>query len=462
MVRLFPLLLTAVLLSGCERPFIEPAVPSVELVSPEALSAVRSQPELPLAVRASTSFGAVGRVEANGVPLSFDASEALYRDTLELAEGLNRIVIEAFGEGDTVGADTLFALYLPAAFTLPAALQLPEGLGGHATVQLDEERLLLTGGARAVTAPAQDHALLFSLSTSTFSVLPHRMVEARAGHATSLLPDGRVLVTGGSRQVTPLDMDDLVTTVELFDPATGRSSAIPVVAADGGSVAPVQRTEHTVAVLQSESGQVNVYLYGGIGNRGAPNNPVLGPLPFMRRLRFEDEEDGPRLVVPDRGEGFRFTSIARHTQTPLAGVGPLGFGRYLIAGISSPDDPSPAAPFELRFEPSVLDAVRTGDLFTPRIDHAAAPLRPGLTLVAGGRAPEMGTVYASGEVFADEPGVSFFFPPGTQLNAPRWGHTATNLGDDRILLVGGFSPSGQALPQTELFVGAPNSHHRAP
>ena len=237
--------------------------------------------------------------------------------------------------------------------------------------------------------------------------------------------------------------------------------AVPLVAEDGEPVDPVQRTEHTVTVLQGDSGVVVVLLYGGLGNVGSVSNPRLGPLPFMRRLVFEDTPEGPRLVAPDRSQGFRFTSIARHTQTPLAGVGADGFGRYLVAGTSPPDDPDIPAPFEFAFAADLLDARPVGALAEPRIDHAAAPLQPGLTLVSGGlipggaTTPDGSNVRATGEVFADEPGLFYRFDSTVRLAAPRWGHTATNLNDGRILLVGGFSASGQALPFTELFVGSP-------
>jgi hypothetical protein len=461
MLRVFPALLAACFLfAGCERPFIEPVSPTVELVSPEDLSVVRTEPDLPLAFRASTSFGTVGRVEVNGEAATFVSGDNLFLDTLRLEEGLNRIVVEAFGEGDTVGGDTLFALYLPAAFVETNA-RLPDGLGGHAAVTLADGPTLLTGGAISATAPALPLALVFEPATFEFRTLLSQMVEARAGHAASLLPDGRVLLTGGSRTATPTDLDDLVTIAEVYDPNTGTFTAVPVVAEDGGPVDPVQRTEHTVTVLQGEGDVVVVLLYGGLGNAGSVSNPRLGPLPFMRRLVFEDGPEGPRLVAPDRSEGFRFTSIARHTQTPLAGVGPDGFGRYLVAGASPPDDPDIAAPFELFFAPDRLDALPVGALAEPRIDHAAAPLEGGLVLVTGGVAPGGTTtpdgsdVGATGEVFAGEAGQFFRFEPTVRLAVPRWGHTATNLDDSRILLVGGFSASGQALPFTELFVGSP-------
>jgi hypothetical protein len=441
-------------LAGCERPFIEPASPTIEVVSPVDLSVVRSQPTLPLAFRATTVFGAIDRVEVNGVPATFFRDEDFYLDTLQLSTGLNRIVVEAFTEAGTVGGDTLFAVFLPARFGSVAA-QLPAPLGGHAAVTLLDGTTLLTGGAASVTEPAQDGALVFDPTDFSFAALPEGMAQARVGHAASRLPDGRVLITGGSRRLDPADLDAFVTDVELFDPATSTFSTVAVVAADSGTVAPIRRTEHTVTVLQGDDGQVSVYLYGGIGNLGTLSEPSIGALPFMRRLRFEDGPAGPRLVVPDRSEGFRFTAIARHTQTPVSDVGADGFGRYLVAGASDPSDPDVAAPFELVFARSFLDALAVGPLVEPRTEAASAPLADGLVLVTGGAGPESGTVRPSGEVFASEAGVFFQFAEDVRLAIPRWGHTATNIGGDRILLVGGFSAAGQALARTELFDGTP-------
>ena len=136
-------------------------------------------------------------------------------------------------------------------------------------------------------------------------------------------------------------------------------------------------------------------------------------------------------------------------------MGTDGFGRYLIAGTSDPADRDVDAPFELVFASSFLDALAVGPLAEPRTDAAAAPLANDLVLVTGGIGPDTGTVRPSGEVFAVEAGVFFRFDESVRLATPRWGHTATNIGGDRILLVGGFSAGGQGLTRTELFVGAP-------
>lgn len=456
-----PLLLAAFLLFGCDRPFVEPEAPSVDLVSTTDLSVVRSEPLLPLAFRASSSFSTVSRVEVNGEATTYVREDDVYLDTLRLGQGLNRIVVEAFDGLGTIGSDTLFASYLPFQFAALTVLRVPDPVGGHAATALPDGRILLTGGAETASASARDGALFLDPTTFSFSLLDAPMQAARVGHAASLLPDGRVLITGGSTLHTPAEASDFVTMVELFDPTTGTFTAIPLVAADGGTVRPVERTRHTVTVLQSEDGNISVYLYGGTSNLGTAENPRLGPSPFLRRLVFEDSPSGPRLVAPNRSEGFRFAATSGHTQTRLADVGVNGFGRYLVAGVSEPTDPETPLPFQLAFSPDALTARRVDSLQMPRTDHAAAllsgaTLSENLVLLTGGLSAETGMALATGELFAGEAASFFRFADQTRLAAPRWGHTATNLGDARILLVGGFSASGEALDLIELFTALPS------
>ncbi len=460
MPRAALLLLATLLLFGCERPFVEPEAPSIELISSVDLSVVLMERQLPLAFRATSSFSSINRVEVNGTAATYFREEDAYLDTLQLDLGLNRITVEAFDGLGTAGSDTLFAMYLPFQFASLAVLRLPEPVGGHTTTTLTDGTLLITGGTGGVSAPARNGALLLNPTTFAFTPLDALMQAARMGHAASLLPDGRVLFTGGSTVVTLNDASELVTTLELFDPATNTFTEVPLVAADGGTVAPVERTGHIVTVLEGSDGTVSVYLYGGTANLGTAEAPRLGPSPFMRRLLFEDGAEGPRLVAPNRSEGFRFAATVGHTQTPLSDVAMDGFGRYLVAGASDPSDAATPLPFEITFRPDAINQRLVGSLQTPRTDHAAAllsdeTLSENLVLVTGGLGTDAGVALASGEIFAAEAAQFFRFADNTRLATPRWGHTATNLGDARILLVGGFSASGTPLDLIELFTPLP-------
>ncbi len=458
MPRSFLLLLT-LFAAGCERPFVEPEAPTVELSGSLDLDVIRTEPLLPLAFEASSSFSTVDRVEVNGAVATRDGDRFL--DTLQLSLGLNRILVDAFDGLGTVGTDTLFALYLPFQFASASALGDLDPVGAHTATLLANGRILLAGGAPSLTALARSAAFLSDPAGFSFRRLGAPMQAARVGHAASLLPDGRVLFTGGSRTLSPTALDDFVTTVEVFDPETEAFAEVPVVAADGGPAVLVARTGHTATVVQGTDGGVSVYLYGGTANLGTAENPSFGPSPFLRRLALERAPGGLRLVAPSRSEGFRFAATVGHTQTRLD-VGADGFGRYLVAGVSAPSDPETPLPFELTFAPDALGVRAVGALETPRTEHAAVPLAlvdlgtdEPLVLLTGGRDPATGTVLATAEVYAGEARRFFRFAEDTRLAVPRRSHTATNLDGTRILLVGGFSASGEALDLLQLFTELP-------
>ena len=95
---------------------------------------------------------------------------------------------------------------------------------GHTATRLADGRVLLTGGWREAAVgqlATQASAEVYDPATGTFTAVGD-MSTARVDHAAGLLPDGRVLVTGGSRLdgtfLTDLD------SVEAFDPATGTFS----------------------------------------------------------------------------------------------------------------------------------------------------------------------------------------------------------------------------------------------
>lgn len=433
------LLTLALLAGGCDRPFVEPVAPEIEVVAPD-LSLALAEPALPLALRVS-SFRSISRVEVQGEPARFDAETGLYLDTLVLEQGLNRIVVAAFDAAGTEAADTLYAVHLPFRFAAMLGQPLPEPLGGHAATQLGDGTVLITGGAASVGAPAIDAAYLLDPRSLQVATAPSNLNAARVGHTASLLPDGRVLILGGSRRVTPDAPADFVTEAEVFDPATGRFAAVPLVNESGGAVEPVQRAWHTATVLAGEGGRAGVYLYGGL----TPRADAVRPSPFMRTLRFETGPD--RLVTVGPADRFAFVPMAFHTQTPLD-AGADGYGRHLVAGTSA----SASEAFVIDFRPGALDTRSVDGPAEAREAHAAAPLLPGLVLVAGGRAPASAQALPSAGVFASGPDRFFPLPGAIDLAIPRWGHTATNLGDARILLVGGFLSSGEAIAYPEMFL----------
>ena len=67
-----------------------------------------------------------------------------------------------------------------------------------------------------------------------------------------------VLILGGSRTETSRLVSDLVETVEVFDPTTGRFSEIPT---EG---TPIRRKYHTTTLV-ADGNVIQVFVFGGHG-----------------------------------------------------------------------------------------------------------------------------------------------------------------------------------------------------
>jgi hypothetical protein len=111
-------------------------------------------------------------------------------------------------------------------FTLLSA-SLHQARAAHTATRLNDGRVLLAGGWSE--GPAGDSrttasAEVFDPATNTFAQVGNMTTE-RADAAAWLLPDGRVLVTGGSRLVGTFLQD--LDTAELFDPTSNTFSPAP-------------------------------------------------------------------------------------------------------------------------------------------------------------------------------------------------------------------------------------------
>jgi hypothetical protein len=87
----------------------------------------------------------------------------------------------------------------------------------------------------------------------------------------------------------------------------------------------------------------------------------------------------------------------------------------------------------------------TGSMHGPRTDHTATLLAEGRVLVAGGFGPS--GVLATAEIY--DPTSGSWTMTGSMHEA-RSGHTATLLADGRVLVAGGFGPFG-ALASAEIY-----------
>ena len=86
---------------------------------------------------------------------------------------------------------------------------------------LADGRVLLTGGLDLWTGRTQDTADVYDPKTEKFTQVADTMTIDRFGHAAVRLPDGRVLIVGGTQLVLGQPGKTLAS-AEIYDPKTGR------------------------------------------------------------------------------------------------------------------------------------------------------------------------------------------------------------------------------------------------
>jgi hypothetical protein len=125
------------------------------------------------------------------------------------------------------------------------------------------------------------------------------------------------------------------------------------------------------------------------------------------------------------------------------------------AGCSSPNTSAPPAPEEGIAVAIARDSVQQlGDMKDARVRHSATLLSDGTVLVAGGASLSDPQGLGSNALASAELYVSAFtgFTSLPNMNAARWGHTATLLRDGSVLIVGGFDAAGHALQSSERYL----------
>jgi N-acetylneuraminic acid mutarotase len=144
------------------------------------------------------------------------------------------------------GSDPLASaeLYQPSSASWTATGSMDDGRGGH-TATLLADGTVLVGGGYSLTAPdGLASAELYAPGSGSWTPTAS-MGTSRQGHTATLLADGRVLVVGGGGEVTLAEGPAYGATAELYDPSTGRWT-------DTGSMT-MARYDHTATRLPDGS-----------------------------------------------------------------------------------------------------------------------------------------------------------------------------------------------------------------
>lgn len=236
------------------------------------------------------------------------------------------------------------------------------------------------------------------------------MVERRAGHTATLLPSGKILVSGGI-----IGNTGYLSSAELYDP--GSETWTPTGSMTTG------RYLHRATILSNGK----VLVAGGIGDRGRFDNTSLS---------------SAELYGPDRDtDSWAMTgymTVARNGTATL-----LPNGKVLVVGGYNCDTWISEA--EL-FDPGKGTWSATGPMASARQFHTATLLPNGKVLVAGGF--DGSVWHSSAELYL--PGTGAWSKTGPMW-AARSDHTATLLENGKVLVAGGFSGSSGILYSAELY-----------
>ena len=211
--------------------------------------------------------------------------------------------------GSEVRATDRAELFDPATETFQALDPMTASRTGHTATRLLDGRVLIVGGLDSTcqaSCPQRcwSSAEIFDPRTRTFASTGS-MAIARAGHAATLLPDGRVLVAGGFSP--DLQGTDLATSVEIYDPATGRFTFA------GRLLRP--RAEHQATLL----GDGTVLLSGG-------RTEGEGTLASATCEAFDPDTGQSRLAISDRITRYRHRAVRLESGAVLLIGGSEGGG----------------------------------------------------------------------------------------------------------------------------------------
>lgn len=297
-----------------------------------------------------------------------------------------------------------------------AAAPLSQARWAAASVVLPNGRVMVVGGTTGTSSSnAVTSATVFDPTTGFWSAVTG-MLQPRAYAMAVVLTDGSVLVAGGSRNGQPLD------TAERYFPATDTWVA-------AGRLN-LPRTQGTLTLLRDG----RVLAVGG-GVEGGPD---------------WNSTASAELFDPKRGvwtlTAHMSVARARHTATLLPD------GRVLIAGGATTfhgETGSVTAGAEL-YDPKTGTWQAAAPMSHPRYVHGAALLPDGRVLVAGGwyATSNSDPSHETAEIY--DPAANHWTPTGSMKNA-RAEYGLVSLPDGRIVAAGGIDPAYKVQAGVELY-----------
>src|SRR5581483_7095439 len=292
---------------------------------------------------------------------------------------------------------------------------------GHTATLLPDGKVLITGG-RGPTMLGLASAELYDPTTQTFTATGD-MTMGRSEHTGTLLPSGRVLIVGGYTEGYRSDLSR--TSAELYDPSTGTFSPTgKLIEPDAGS--------WRATSLASGKVLITGLFFGSYWPIHEKYEPSTGTFSLTGTQSGFEEWTATLLMNGNVLVTFRYGSIVA-----VDGVVQRVFGTAEL------------------YDPASETFTAAESVSTDyRIGHTATLLSDGNVLLVGGCGCETGANLFSAEAYIYDPAKGNFGNTGS-MQANRWSHTATLLNDGTVLIAGGstfldtITPDGAAVGETD-------------
>jgi N-acetylneuraminic acid mutarotase len=315
------------------------------------------------------------------------------------------LVVGGFLRGTIVPVNRSTAeLYTPSSGAWTAAGNVSGG--DHTATLLPNGKVLVAGGHAYSPYGLDIHtnaAVLYDPASGTWTATGS-MADLRARHTATLLPNGKVLVTGGYSWQGSANR----ASAELYDPATGTWSAT------GNLTQP--RSDHTATLLHGGK----VLVAGGRNQAGS-----------------DAAAESAELYDPSTGTWTPTGSLTHGRAFQTATL--LASNRVLVTG--GRDAHGTLATAEL-YDPTTGKWTSTGNLRQPRADHTATLLPDNRVLIAGGQTNDS----RSAELYTEPPVLPQLLNISTRLriqagdNAMIGGFIITGV-EPKTVLARGIGPS---------------------
>lgn len=267
---------------------------------------------------------------------------------------------------------------------------------GHTAILLPNGKVLVAGGTNAWPAAYTATAEIYDPTTGLWSSAG-TMAYPRIGHTVTQLANGKVLVAGGGVRYDARGIPNIITSTELYDPVAGTWSPT-------GNML-WTTTEHTATLLANGKVLVAAGSSGYLGN-------------YYTNAELYDPNTGAWTAT-----GSLAAKRYSHTATMLPS------GKVLVTGGTSGMYVLSSA--EL-YDPITGTWATTGPLTTTRYRHMATLTPTGKVLVTGGSDGQLSLM--SAELY--DPVAGIWAAAGSMI-ATRQDHTATLLTSGKMLLTGG-------------------------